>query len=84
MVLRGNRDQISAAKTSIEDLCNEEREFLGLNKGQSIDLCGIFRLTEQAAEVNILPFVRMKHPGTITWLWGRITVGANCVIFAKF
>ena len=36
------------------------------------------------SEVNILPFVRMKHPGTITWLWGRITVGANCVIFAEF
>ena len=33
MVLRGNRDQISAAKTSIEDLCNEEREFLGLKRG---------------------------------------------------
>ena len=36
------------------------------------------------AGVNILPFDRIKYPGTITWLWGRITVGANCVIFAEF
>ena len=46
----------------------------------------VFRVVSrfEFPEVNILPFVRMKHLGTITWLWGRITVGANCVIFAEF
>ena len=27
--------------------------------------------------VNILPFDRMRHPGTITWSWGRITADAK-------
>ena len=31
------------------------------------------------AGVNILTFDRIKYPGTITWLWGRITVGANYI-----
>ena len=29
------------------------------------------------AGVNILPRVPIKYRGTITWSWGRITVGAE-------
>ena len=27
------------------------------------------------AGVDILPFGRIRYPGTISWLWGRITGG---------
>ena len=37
-------------------------------------------MSAKNSEVNILPFVRMKHPGTITWLWGRIIVGAKLIV----
>ena len=30
----------------------------------------------KSAGVEILPFGRIRYPGTISWLCGRITVGA--------
>ena len=33
--------------------------------------------------VDILPFGRIRYPGTISWLWGRITVGALRLQFFK-
>ena len=33
-------------------------------------------ILESITGVDILPFGRIRYPGTISWLWGRITGGA--------
>ena len=41
-------------------------------------------ILESITGVDILPFGRIRYPGTISWLWGRITGGTlHCQQFFK-